>query len=140
MEEKYITLREEIDKYIDENIVDIVFDKFEDFLDNIDEYEYDEISLMKEELDKWMKKIEILKINPKKCPKCGADEVLKIEYGEPSEELAERTDVYLGGCCILTPAAEWHCKKCRWEWGKKIEGRYCEDDIDDDEDNDNNKE
>jgi hypothetical protein len=138
MEEKYIILREEIDKYIDENIVDIIFDKFTDFLDNIDEYEYDEISLMKEEIDKWMKKIEILKINPKKCPKCGADEVLKIEYGEPLPEFYNAPGLYFAGCCVED--YKWHCKKCRWEWGKKIEGRYCEDDIDDDEDNDNNKE
>ncbi|MCX6720339.1 MAG: hypothetical protein NTW11_00850 [Candidatus Staskawiczbacteria bacterium] len=133
METKNEVTREEIDKYISEDLTDIVFEKFTDFLEGVDEYEYDEIVLMKEELDNWMKKIEILKLNPKKCPKCGSAEVLKIEYGEHSVELNERIDIYWGGCCITGEDPEWHCKKCRWEWGKKFAGHYCEDDVDEDD-------
>lgn len=39
---------------------------------------------------------------PKTCPKCGG-KVVKIIYGEPTEELFESSDhgeVILGGCCI----------------------------------------
>lgn len=39
---------------------------------------------------------------PKTCPKCGG-KVVKIIYGEPTEELFEASDrgeVILGGCCI----------------------------------------
>lgn len=39
---------------------------------------------------------------PKTCPKCGG-KVVKIIYGEPSQELFEasvRGEVILGGCCI----------------------------------------
>lgn len=39
---------------------------------------------------------------PKNCPKCGG-KVVKIIYGEPTEELFEASDrgeVILGGCCI----------------------------------------
>ena len=78
--------------------------------------------------DGFMEKLRLW-LKPKKCPKCGAGEVLKIEYGYPIEDLEERTDVYWGGCCMLIPANEWHCKKCRWEWGKKSEGCYCQDDV-----------
>ena len=57
----------------DENIRDMIYDKFTDFLASVDEYEYEEIILMKEELDNWIKKIEIQRLTPKKCPKCGSD-------------------------------------------------------------------
>lgn len=38
----------------------------------------------------------------KTCPKCGG-RIVKIVYGEPTEELfeaADRGEVILGGCCI----------------------------------------
>jgi len=70
-------------------------------------------------------------LKPKKCPKCKAKNVLKIEYGEFSPEFYNAPGLYFAGCCVED--YEWHCGKCRWEWGKNIEGRYCEDDVDDDD-------
>jgi len=124
------TKQENIREYINENLKDIIIDNFTDFLAGIDDYEYEELSFLKGELDKRLKEIEILKLKPKKCPKCESDVILKIEYGLPDEELSKRTDVYLGGCCITGDDPEWHCKKCHWQWGKKNVGGYCEDDID----------
>lgn len=120
-------ISEDRDKYFNENIKDIIYEKFTDFLAGMDEYEYEEVLSIKKELDDWIKKIEILKLNPKKCPKCGSNEVLKIEYGEPDPEEYGRPDLYFAGCVCLTPSCEWICKKCHWEWGKKNDGGYNED-------------
>lgn len=76
-----------------------------------------------EEIDK------IIAQKSKICPKCDSSVVLRIEYGEPDPDYATNPDIYFAGCHVED--YEWHCKKCRWEWGKKVEGRYCEDDIDD---------
>ena len=55
------------------------------------------------------------------CPKCGG-KVVKIIYGEPTEELfeaSERNEVILGGCCITIDeegnqtAPEHGCINCR---------------------------
>lgn len=121
-------------EYVAENIKDIIIDNFEDFLAFVDDYEYEDLSYLKEELDNRLKEIEILKLKPKKCPKCGSNVILKIEYGEPSLEAYNSSpDIYFAGCCMLTPAPEWHCKKCHWQWGKKDVGEYCEDDIEDED-------
>jgi len=57
---------------------------------------------------------------PKTCPKCGG-KVVKIIYGEPTEELFEASDrgeVILGGCCIALDengnqiSPEYGCVDC----------------------------
>jgi hypothetical protein len=135
---------DEISRYKDEEkILEAKNNKIVDFLLQ----EMDHIIKIMNEEEKWFeardgKTLRILdkycrsvigKSEPRKCPKCSSEAVLKIEYGLPDEELSKRTDVYLGGCCITGEDPEWHCKKCRWEWGKEVEGRYCEDDIDDED-------
>lgn len=56
----------------------------------------------------------------KACPKCGG-KVVKIIYGEPTEELfeaADRGEVILGGCCIALDengnqiSPEYGCVDC----------------------------
>lgn len=116
------------------NIRDFIFDNWTDFLASADEFEYEEILSMKEELDNWIKKIEILKLTPKKCPKCGDGEVVKIVYGEPAIDISTRPDLYFHGCDIIGEPFEWICMKCHWEWSKREEGQYNEDFDDDEED------
>ena len=126
--------KEEIKEIFEnEDIKDFIFDKFTDFLAYVDEYEYEDILWMKKELDNWIKKIEILRLIPKKCPKCESDKVLKIEYGLPlfDDDHSARSDIYLAGCVCMVPASEWICKKCHWEWGKNVAGRYSEETFDD---------
>jgi hypothetical protein len=90
-----------------------------------------------EEAEKVLAEIDRLKlvsnknigINPKICPKCQSVEVLKIEYGHPGIDIDSRPDLYFAGCCVED--YEWICKKCHWEWGKKGDGKYCEDNFDD---------
>ena len=53
------------------------------------------------------------------CPKCKSNDVIPIVYGMPTEELFEESkkgNFLLGGCCI-DDSAQWHCKKCDYEWG-----------------------
>ncbi len=125
------TTQENIREYINENLTDIILDNFEDFLAGVDDYEYEDLSYLKEELNNRLKEIEILKLKPKKCPECGSDVILKIEYGEPDPGVYNSSpDIHFAGCCKPIPSPEWHCKKCHWQWGKKDAGGYCEDDID----------
>jgi len=71
----------------------------------------------------------------KKCPKCESVEILKIEYGEPTQEAFENSPgIYFAGCCCFDEGNyEWVCRKCHWEWGKKVDGQYCEDEYTDEE-------
>ncbi len=67
---------------------------------------------------------------PAECPKCKSIRVLRIEYGLPGGETP--IGVYEGGCCIVVgDSPKWHCDRCYWEWGPDTEGRYCEDEKDD---------
>lgn len=50
-------LPEDPNEYITENLKDIVCDKFTDFLAGVDEYEYEELSSMKDELNNRLKEI-----------------------------------------------------------------------------------
>jgi len=53
------------------------------------------------------------------CPACGSADVLPIEYGLPTPELAEeakRGEVVLGGCCVTEFDPQWFCKACEHEW------------------------
>ena len=113
----------------------VILDNFEKFLAGVDEYDFDDLLWMKEVLDARLEEIKIAMLISKKCPKCGSEKVLKIEYGLPGDEMMDRDDIYLGGCCIDEDNKnnEWHCKKCHWEWGKNVEGGYCEDDIEEEE-------
>jgi len=123
--------KDDIKKEETDEVRDFIYDNFTDFLASADEYEYEEILSMKEELDNWIKKIEILRLTPKKCPKCRDSEVLKIEYGEPAIDVSTRPDLYFHGCDVIG-GFEWICKKCHWEWGKRENGQYCENnDLDD---------
>ena len=59
---------------------------------------------------------------PKKCPECGSDSIAEILYGLPAyDEQMERDldagKIVLGGCCVSDDSPEWHCNKCKHEWG-----------------------
>ena len=70
-----------------------------------------------------MKPVE-LKEKPERCPKCGS-RIVPIIYGEPTFEMgekAERKEVILGGCIVLTDdegnpiVPRWGCVKCGREF------------------------
>lgn len=51
---------------------------------------------------------------PETCPQCGG-KVVEIIYGEPTQEtfeMAERSEVMLGGCILTEDAPDWQCTKC----------------------------
>ncbi len=53
------------------------------------------------------------------CPECGSANVLRIIYGKPNQELAEkaeRGEVKLGGCVISRESPYNYCKDCKAEW------------------------
>ena len=65
-----------------------------------------------EETEKALKTDEI-------CTFCGSENVVKIIYGRPGEELfeaAERGEVKLGGCVIMKDSPHWYCKDCEHKW------------------------
>jgi len=57
---------------------------------------------------------------PMKCPKCGALNIARIQYGMPvwSHELEieiKNKTVVLGGCCVSTHSPSWQCISCSTE-------------------------
>jgi len=50
------------------------------------------------------------------CPFCGYDDqVVRIFYGQPSQELIEqsqRGEIALGGSCMSPDAHQWYCRGC----------------------------
>lgn len=65
-----------------------------------------------------------VKRKPVKCNHCGQAKVVKILYGEPSNEgfeAAERGELVLGGCCINIDGEnpEWQCTHCGTRFLKK---------------------
>lgn len=53
------------------------------------------------------------------CPKCRQREGIDITYGMPGTELAEmaeRGEVWLGGCCFSEDMPDRHCLACHNEW------------------------
>jgi hypothetical protein len=60
-----------------------------------------------------------MKNPPGRCPKCGSESVLRIQYGLPSEALLESSesgDVFFGGCCISSDQPSSACQKCGSKW------------------------
>ena len=56
---------------------------------------------------------------PKRCPECGATEVVPIVYGLPGPDLvesAENEEVVLGGCLIGGTQPQWRCVECDHSW------------------------
>ncbi|MDW3217120.1 MAG: hypothetical protein R8F63_00795 [Acidimicrobiales bacterium] len=52
---------------------------------------------------------------PARCPSCGDDAVIPIEYGMPGPEMqaaAERGEIALGGCVIGPENPNWRCVVC----------------------------
>lgn len=52
------------------------------------------------------------------CPHCGSAWIADILYGEPAfddelEELLEKGEIYLGGCCIFSDSPKHHCNDCK---------------------------
>ena len=62
--------------------------------------------------------------NPKHCPKCKSEKVLRIVYGLLDDPFALKDNEYPGGCIVSNNDPDWHCENCDWEWGPKSEGRY----------------
>lgn len=57
---------------------------------------------------------------PRKCPYCGAGQIIPIVYGLPNNDLrleAEKGLIYLGGCCVDESNPEWYCKLCKKQFG-----------------------
>lgn len=57
-------------------------------------------------------------VEPLRCPKCEALEVVPIVYGLPGEELlaaGEAGEVFLGGCVVSDEDPAWRCRVCRFE-------------------------
>lgn len=52
------------------------------------------------------------------CPHCGSEWIADILYGEPAfddelEELLEKGEIHLGGCCIFPDSPKYHCNDCK---------------------------
>jgi len=66
-----------------------------------------------------------MRIVYKQCPRCGSKDTLKIIYGMPTEELFNKTEYWIGGCCIAIGddgekiSPDYHCKACGYEGNKK---------------------
>lgn len=53
-----------------------------------------------------------------RCPNCGG-ELRKIVWGMPDLSMldaAQRGEVYIGGCVLFEPAAQYHCMRCDREY------------------------
>ena len=55
------------------------------------------------------------------CPECKSNkDVVEIVYGLPDakvEELSQNGKVMLGGCTIAPQSPQYHCKKCKNNFG-----------------------
>lgn len=54
-----------------------------------------------------------------RCPRCQSDEVLRIAYGMPSEEMVRESiagRVAFGGCLVWPEAPDRTCRACGYEW------------------------
>jgi DNA-directed RNA polymerase subunit RPC12/RpoP len=61
------------------------------------------------------------------CPSCGSNDVLRIMYGFPSEDMIRaeaRQEIILGGCCVREGSPEYHCHSCEEEFG--VTSLFCE--------------
>jgi len=54
-----------------------------------------------------------------RCPRCHSEDVVRIVYGEPTEEMVEESmagRVALGGCVVWPDAPDYTCQNCGHEW------------------------
>jgi hypothetical protein len=72
------------------------------------------------------------KTERRRCPKCGAPELIAILYGEPTSEAweaSQRGDVVLAGCLVPCDdkgrfvGPKWHCKHCGQDCVKPMRTR-----------------
>ncbi len=59
----------------------------------------------------------VKKRKPKRCPRCGAERIARIQYGMPIMNEQLEADlaagrVVLGGCCEEIDAPAWCCTSC----------------------------
>ena len=62
----------------------------------------------------------------RRCPRCSSDEVLRVVYGLPSEEMIEESiagRVLLGGCAVWPESPDWQCVACGHEWRERVARR-----------------
>lgn len=60
---------------------------------------------------------------PAYCPKCLSKAVVPILYGMPTEEAwkaSKKGKFVLGGCVISPESPKWHCKTCKYRFGKEM--------------------
>lgn len=66
--------------------------------------------------EKWREMWRPRPVPPPPCPACGSAHVLRLAYGMPSFETAERAargEIALGGCLIDERVRKWECRQCR---------------------------
>jgi predicted Zn-ribbon and HTH transcriptional regulator len=54
-----------------------------------------------------------------RCPQCHSEDLVRIVYGMPSEEMVEESvagRVALGGCLVWPDAPDYTCQNCGYEW------------------------
>ncbi|QYF92528.1 hypothetical protein KY495_17520 [Massilia sp. PAMC28688] len=59
-------------------------------------------------------------VKPPRCNACSSPAVVRLIYGLPDAEAmlaVKGGQAILGGCDIFETAAQWHCTKCKAEWG-----------------------
>ena len=68
------------------------------------------------------------KEQPGQCPNCGAEKVVSILYGYPSEKLEEIAiagEVVLGGCVSTDCDPSWQCSSCGMHiYHEKLRSRF----------------
>jgi transposase-like protein len=53
------------------------------------------------------------------CPACGSENIAKIIFGFPGQELMQRAlrrEIVLGGHSLSDQEPQWHCRDCEDEW------------------------
>lgn len=57
-----------------------------------------------------------------RCPQCHERSGVPILYGDPGEEMMERSkrqEIVLGGCVMEDDAPNRHCLSCQHQWSTK---------------------
>ena len=58
---------------------------------------------------------------PNRCIRCGKPAVVKILYGEPTDEsweLAQNGKLVIGGCVVNEKSPKWECTQCETQYIK----------------------
>lgn len=58
------------------------------------------------------------RLRPVRCPKCGSEEIARIQYGYPARMPDEDDWVELGGCCVGPDSPGMACRACGHDFGK----------------------